>query len=68
MKIKYIKAKRCYICGKLTDVSDGGWLIAKRYFVVLYGGINHKDVFICEKCSNHMMKYIESQKESEEEE
>lgn len=60
---KYIKAKRCYICGKLSDVSDGGWLIAKRYAMCLGGG--DKDVFICPECGLHMMQYIKSQKESE---
>lgn len=59
---KYIKAKRCYICRKLTDVSTGGWLIAKRY--VPYDG-DKKDVFICDACGEHMIKYIQSQKESE---
>lgn len=58
---KYIKAKRCYICSKLTDVNEGGWLIAKRY--AMYGGGN-KDVFICAECGRHMMEYI-NQKESE---
>lgn len=58
---KYIKAKRCYICGKLSDVSGGGWLIAKRYAVYVRG--SNKDVFICERCGMHMIKYIESQKE-----
>ena len=60
---KYIKAKRCYICGKLSDVSNGGWLIAKRYAVYIGGG--NEDDFICERCGMHMIKYIESQKESE---
>ena len=62
--IKYIKAKRCYICFKLTEVSDGGWLIAKRYGV--YAGRASKDVFICPGCGLHMMNYIRSQRESEE--
>lgn len=60
---KYIKAKRCYICSKLSDVSDGGWLIAKRY--AIFGGGSSKDVFICSVCGQHMIKYISSQKESE---
>ena len=62
--IKYIKAKRCYICGKLNAVTDGGWLIAKRYSP--YDG-NKKDVFICEKCGPNMWKYVEKQRESEDE-
>ena len=60
---KYIKAKRCYICGKLTAVNDGGWLISKRYAMYVGGG--DKDVFICHECGIHMMQYIKSQKESE---
>ena len=60
---KYIKAKRCYICGDLTDLNEGGWLIAKRYAV--YGNGGNKDVFICPKCGLRMLEYIKSQKESE---
>ena len=59
--IRYIKAKRCYICSKLTDVSEGGWLIAKRYLP----WSDKKDIFICEQCGNHMWKYVRSQKEGE---
>lgn len=59
---KYIKAKRCYICGKLTAVNDGGWLIAKRY--VPYDG-SKKDIFICEKCGTNMWQYVRKQRESE---
>ena len=60
---KYIKAKRCYICEILTDLNEGGWLIAKRYS--FYANGNGKDVFICPECGIRMLEYIKSQKESE---
>ena len=58
MRNKFIKAKRCYICGKLFDVNLGGWLIAKRYAYFVDG--ETKDVAICELCGEIMANYIKA--------
>ena len=51
--MKFIKAKRCYVCGKLFEVSEGGYLVLKKFLYL--GDGQRDDIALCKSCGDSMM-------------
>jgi len=57
---KWIKARRCYVCGELFDVERGGLIFAKKYSNTILG--EHHETSFCRDCSYNMMEYAKRKK------
>lgn len=64
--MKYIKAKRCYICGQLHDIKDGGYIIAKKYFKDIFCNDAITKITICQLCTEKMNEYIIKERNKDE--